>query len=301
MVVIISIDGLRPDSLSVARTPNILDMASRGTACWQAQTIFPPITLPSHASMLTGYPPSIHGLTWPDYRPEKGLSKVPTIFSYARATGLRTAMVVGKDKLNHLRLDGTLDDYEVVPGGDEPIVNAAIVQVQAGADLLMVHLPDVDTSGHASGWMSDAYLQQVAEADHAVGRLLAALPPQATIILTADHGGLGPTHGVDRVQDMTIPWIIEGGRRPQQRAGAEDLDHGHRRHRARRLRPAPGHGRLRQAGDRSVQGRHQRRAPGRRPAVSFQPAGLARVTRDALQAVLPGLSRPRVLPGRRPG
>ena len=68
MVVIVSIDGLRPGSLSVERTPNILDMAGRGTACWQAQTIFPPITLPSHASMLTGYLPATHGLTWGDYQ-----------------------------------------------------------------------------------------------------------------------------------------------------------------------------------------------------------------------------------------
>ena len=104
MVVIISIDGLRPDSLSVERTPTILDMAARGTACWQAQTIFPPITLPSHASMLTGYLPSAHGLTWGDYQPAKGNSKVPTIFSYARAAGMRTAMVVGKDKLNQSKL-----------------------------------------------------------------------------------------------------------------------------------------------------------------------------------------------------
>jgi len=210
MVVIITIDGLRPDSLSVERTPNILDMAGRGTACWQAQTVFPPITLPSHASMLTGYLPSVHGLTWGDYQPARGNSKVPTIFSYARAAGLRTAMVVGKDKLNHLNLAGSLDAYELVAGGDEVVVNHAIVQIMAGADLLLTHLPDVDVSGHASGWMSAAYLQQVAEADQAVQRLLNAIPPRATVILTADHGGLGPTHGVNRTQDMTIPWIIEG-------------------------------------------------------------------------------------------
>lgn len=210
MVVIISIDGLRPDSLSVERTPQILDMAARGTACWQAQTIFPPITLPSHASMLTGYLPSAHGLTWGDYQPAKGLSRVPTIFSYARAAGLRTVMVVGKDKLNHLKLDGSLDVYDLVGGTDEAIVNQAIVQVQAGADLMLVHLPDVDTAGHSAGWMSDRYLTQVAEADQAVGRFLGALPRHATVILTADHGGLGPTHGMNRVQDMAIPWIIVG-------------------------------------------------------------------------------------------
>lgn len=210
MVVIVSIDGLRPDSLSVERTPNILDMAGRGTACWQAQTIFPPITLPSHASMLTGYPPAAHGMTWGDYQPARGLVKVPTIFSYARAAGLRTVMVVGKDKLNHLKLDGSLDAYDLIGGDDEAIVNQAVVEVLAGADLMLVHLPDVDVSGHSSGWMSDRYLQQVAEADRAVGRLLTALPRNATVILTADHGGLGPTHGMNRTQDMTIPWIIVG-------------------------------------------------------------------------------------------
>jgi predicted AlkP superfamily pyrophosphatase or phosphodiesterase len=210
MAVVVSIDGLRPDALNVDRTPGILDMAARGTACWQAQTIFPPITLPAHASMLTGYLPQTHGLTWGDYQPARGLSRVPTIFSYARAAGLRTVMVVGKDKLNHLNVDGSLDSYQVVGGDDDTIVNAAVVQISAGADLLFVHLPDVDTAGHAAGWMSERYLQQVTEVDRAVGRLLGALPRHATMILTADHGGLGPTHGMDRTQDMTIPWVIVG-------------------------------------------------------------------------------------------
>ena len=89
-------------------------------------------------------------------------------------------------------------------------MNAAIVQISAGADLLFVHLPDVDTAGHATGWMSERYLQQVIEVDRAVGRLLNALPRHGTMILTADHGGLGPTHGMDRAQDMTIPWVMVG-------------------------------------------------------------------------------------------
>jgi predicted AlkP superfamily pyrophosphatase or phosphodiesterase len=209
VVVIVSVDGLRPDALSVERTPNILGMASIGTASWLAQTTFPPITLPSHASMLTGYPPAIHGLTFNNYMPEKGFSRVPTVFSYARAAGFRTAMVVGKDKFNHLKLEGSLDSFEI-GAGDDDIVNRAVVQLQAGADLLMVHLPNVDICGHTNQWMSAKYLQQVNEADQAVGRLRTALPPQATMILTADHGGLGPTHGVDRATDMSIPWVITG-------------------------------------------------------------------------------------------
>ena len=209
LVVVVSIDGLRPDALSIERTPNILEMASRGTASWLAQTTYPPITLPSHASMLTGYPPNIHGLTFANYTPEKGVSRVPTMFSYARAAGLRTAMVVGKDKFNHLKLEGSLDSFEIGTGDDDN-VNRAVVQLQAGADLLMVHLPDVDICGHTNQWMSAKYLQQVIEADQAVGRLRRALPPHGTMIVTADHGGLGPTHGVDRASDMSIPWVIAG-------------------------------------------------------------------------------------------
>jgi predicted AlkP superfamily pyrophosphatase or phosphodiesterase len=209
LVVVVSIDGLRPDALSIERTPNILEMASRGTASWLAQTTYPPITLTSHASMLTGYPPSIHGLTFANYTPDKGASRVPTMFSYARAAGLRTAMVVGKDKFNHLKLEGSLDSFEIGTGDDDN-VNRAVVQLQAGADLLMVHLPDVDICGHANQWMSAKYLQQVIEADQAVGRLRRALPPHGTMIVTADHGGLGPTHGVDRASDMSIPWVIAG-------------------------------------------------------------------------------------------
>jgi predicted AlkP superfamily pyrophosphatase or phosphodiesterase len=209
LVVVVSIDGLRPDALSIERTPNILEMASRGTASWLAQTTYPPITLPSHASMLTGYPPAVHGLNFANYTPEKGVSRVPTVFSYARAAGLRTAMVVGKDKFNHLKLDGSLDSFEI-GAGDDDIVNRAIVQLQMGADLLFVHLPEVDVCGHANQWMSAKYLVQVNEADQAVGRLRRALPPHATMILTADHGGLGPTHGVDRATDMSIPWVIAG-------------------------------------------------------------------------------------------
>ncbi|MET0556199.1 MAG: alkaline phosphatase family protein [Vicinamibacteria bacterium] len=209
LVVVVSIDGLRPDALSIERTPNILEMASRGAASWLAQTIYPPHTLPSHASMLTGYPPNVHGLNFNNFTPEKGVSRVPTVFSYARAAGLRTAMVVGKDKFNHLKIEGSLDSYEIGMGDDDN-VNRAIVQIQAGADLLMVHLPDVDLCGHANQWMSPKYLQQVNEADQAVGRLRRALPPSGTMIVTADHGGLGPTHGVDRASDMSIPWVIAG-------------------------------------------------------------------------------------------
>ena len=40
--------------------------------------------------------------------------------------------------------------------------------------------------------------------------LLAALPPQTTVILTADHGGKDRDHGPDVPENMTVPWIVAG-------------------------------------------------------------------------------------------
>ena len=60
--------------------------------------------------------------------------------------------------------------------------------------------------------MSAAYLAQLQQTDEAVGRLVALLPPDATVILTADHGGQLKNHGTTDRADTTIPWIIAGPR-----------------------------------------------------------------------------------------
>ena len=59
-------------------------------------------------------------------------------------------------------------------------------------------------------WMSGAYLDAVAGADAAIGRVVAALPARTTVIVTADHGGHVNNHGTTDPQDMTIPWIVNG-------------------------------------------------------------------------------------------
>jgi phosphopentomutase len=86
------------------------------------------------------------------------------------------------------------------------------VQAGTGFAILFVHFPDVDLVGHADGWMSGAYLRTLSRLDEAVGRLLAALPPETTVILTADHGGKGHTHSGDIAENTTVPWIVAGPR-----------------------------------------------------------------------------------------
>jgi predicted AlkP superfamily pyrophosphatase or phosphodiesterase len=207
-VVIISIDGLRPDALSEAATPNIMRLARRGSYTLRAETVTPSETTPGHASMLSGYTPKVHKITWDEWKPEKGNITVPTLLSTAKACAFQTVMVVGKNKLQHVAPQGGI--FVFAPRGDDDVINEAVVRALLPFDILFVHLPNVDLVGHSKGWMSSEYMTQLSYTDQSLGRLLSAIPANATIILSADHGGSAFDHGTERSQNMTIPWMISG-------------------------------------------------------------------------------------------
>jgi len=211
-VVIVSIDGLRPDALLKSDTANIQALAARGAYTWEARTIMPSNTLPSHVSMLTAYPPEVHRILWDEYLPVRGRLTVPTLFTAVRAAGMRSVMVVGKNKFDYFKDTGAVDVYTVAAGGDDDVAARAAAEAESGFNVMFVHLPEVDLSGHSKNWMSPAYLDRVVHADQAVGRLLSALPWWTTVILTADHGGgsRANNHGSDTACDMTIPWVVSG-------------------------------------------------------------------------------------------
>lgn len=211
-VVIVSIDGLRPDAVQQMNGTNLSGLATSGAYTWKAQTVMPSNTLPSHTSMLTGYTPARHGITWDDYAPDRGRITLPTIFLAARRAGLGTAMVVGKEKFNTLRDTGDMDVFVGGARTDDDVANQAIVRLQTNAALLFVHLPDVDLSGHATFWMSTSYTDRIMSADRALGRIVSALPANTTVIVTADHGGHDNLHGTNNTLDLSIPWIIAGPR-----------------------------------------------------------------------------------------
>ncbi len=215
-VLVISVDGLRPDAIQLADTPNLEWLMAEGAVSWEAQTILPSVTLPSHTSMLSGTTPKVHGVIWNDYEPDRGHVQVPTLFTVAHEAGLSTAMFVGKIKLEHIAIPNTVDTYAFVTGGDARVAGEAAAHLRnAAPDVLFVHLPDVDTTGHLHGWLSSPQLDFVTKADAAVGVLLDALESvgrldSTLIIVTADHGGIGTSHGGNDPESMTIPWIIFG-------------------------------------------------------------------------------------------
>lgn len=221
-VIVVSVDGLRPDAIAKYNAPTLQRLIREGAYTLSALTIDASNTLPSHTSMLTGQLPEQHGVKWNHvFTADAEVVDVPNIFSIARAHGYTTAAFFSKAKFQPLQRDGTLD-YSQAPGGwfgrwssERTMTDVAEYLQTARPNVLFVHLADVDTAGHRSGWMSDAYGRAVLTVDAAITQLL-GIAERAygarnfSVIVTADHGGHGLGHGSTDPVDVTIPWIAWG-------------------------------------------------------------------------------------------
>lgn len=196
--------------------PTLDALRAQGAYQPAAQTVLPSVTLVSHASMLSGMSPEKHGIFWNSNDPDLGKVKGPTLFSVAHEAGLSTALVAGKPKLEHLVLPDSVDTYIYAGFTDRQVVNEALAVIQTDMPaLLFIHLPDVDSAGHALGWMSLGQLLAASLTDSFIGEVVSALDTegyldQTLLIITADHGGSGVKHGSDSPEDMTIPWLAVG-------------------------------------------------------------------------------------------
>jgi predicted AlkP superfamily pyrophosphatase or phosphodiesterase len=242
-VIVISCDGLRPDVLLRADTPNLRRMMARGAFTLWARTIPIAITLPSHTSMVTGVYPEKHGITWNDDEPEMGYPKVPTLFALAKKRGYTTAIATGKSKFSTLNKPGTVDwinipsAYRVV-GSTEikgTMFEDAVVARQAceiiashQPNVMFIHFPGADKIGHSIGWGTPEQIAIVGQIDTGIGKIMQTLETEnlidsTVVIVSADHGGAVKTHGgvaegkpIDDPRSRSIPWICVG---PGVRAG----------------------------------------------------------------------------------
>lgn len=216
--VLLVIDGLRPDAIAAAHTPNLHRLMREGAHTLQARSVMPCITLPVHLSMVTSVPPQVHGVlenvAWHQPRAE-----LCSLFDLAHAEGLQVAAFFNWEHLRALAAPGSLSaSHYVGPatkrGTDQQVAHMAAPAVRrAEADLLFIYFGELDETGHAHGWMSPAYLRVLEEADRALGTVLEAVTDSAgeyDLLMVSDHGGHGHHHGTDLPEDMTVPWMAWG-------------------------------------------------------------------------------------------
>jgi len=203
--------------------PNLRSLLSTGAYSFWAKTTALAVTLPSHTSMVTGVAPAKHGIVWNSDLPfrETVYPTYPTVMELATRAGWVTAMAAGKSKFATLNKPGTIT-HVFVPSSPNSSVDDDVVADHAvdmigkyRPALLFVHFPGVDHWGHDKGWGSPQQIAAIERADLQLGRILAAigqagLSATTAIIVSADHGGAGRTHGPDDARSRHIPWILTG-------------------------------------------------------------------------------------------
>lgn len=236
-VVLVTIDTLRADRVGAyggaAKTP-ALDALARDGARFDHAFATAPITLPSHASLMSGrYPPG-HGGRHNGMRIDL---TTPTLADAFARAGFATGAFVAAFPLD--RRFGLIKGFQSYgdrmprdAGGrvtnERPgraVVDEALAWVSGHRSarlFLWVHLFEPHApygAPGAAGSMAARYDQDVAEADTQVGRLLAGLGfdrAQTLVVVASDHGEAFGEHGEISHSVFTydttlrVPLIVSG-------------------------------------------------------------------------------------------
>ena len=246
-VVIITIDTLRADHVGAygygaARTPAMDGLAREGVRFDRAYATAP-ITLTSHASLMTGrYPPG-HGARHNGMRLDL---RTPTLAEHFARAGFATAAFIAAFPLDRRfgLIKGFREYGDAMPRdangrvtNERPgrlVVDEAIAWADRHRNdraFLWVHLfePHAPYGNPADASQARRsaiarYDDEVAEADAQIARLLAALRfdrAQSLVVLTADHGEAFGEHGEIShsvfAYDTTlrVPLMMSGGSLPR--------------------------------------------------------------------------------------
>lgn len=226
--VLITLDTTNRDALGcygqvLAITPNLDRLAAESILFEEARTVAP-LTLPAHASMLTGLVPLRHGVRDNALRPLD--DSAATLAERLRERGFQSAAFVSAVVLAApWGLDQGFDVYDAPLSSEEGSAG--------GPTAHMLERPAADTVGAACAWLrardrtrpfllwvhgfephephapprelleraqGNPYLGEVAALDRALGELLAALREEPgldrlVLVVAADHGEALGAHG----------------------------------------------------------------------------------------------------------
>ncbi len=241
-VLFVTIDTLRADHVGAygadfARTPTLDSLAAAGVR-FETAIAATPITLPSHATLLTGTRPPRHGVR------HNGTFKLgeelPTLAEGFAAAGYRTAAVVGAVVLRaRYGLARGFEHYDDRIGTRKAgsagflertareVTDAALARLAAADDapiFLWVHYYDPHLDHRAPPEFAERfpgrpYDAEIAYVDAELGRLLAGFAERGReplVSVTSDHGeSLGEhgelNHGLTLYDAVTrVPWIVAG-------------------------------------------------------------------------------------------
>jgi phosphonoacetate hydrolase len=246
-LVVVCVDGCEPayldEAIAAGVMPYMATVRARGTYRL-ADCVMPSFTNPNNLSIVTGAPPSVHGISGNYfYDPDTGAEvmmndpkylRADTILAVLAAAGARVAVVTAKDKLRRLLGHGlrgicfssekadevTRDEHGIedalgLVGRPVPSVYSAELSefvFAAGVALMRRERPDV-TYLSTTDYVQHKHAPGTPEANAFYrmmdGYLARLAEAGATVALTADHGMSGKTDAAGRPQIVYLQDVLD--------------------------------------------------------------------------------------------
>ncbi|WP_061540248.1 ectonucleotide pyrophosphatase/phosphodiesterase [Collimonas fungivorans] len=213
-LILVSIDGFKPDYLTRGVTPNLNALAAQGARAEAMRPSFPSITFPNHYTLVTGLRPDRHGIVGntmgdseiPGVRFSLGnrqatndrrwWDEAEPIWVTAEQHGVRSATMFwpGSEAAIHGVRPSEWRSYDSkLPANQrvDTLLGWLDKPVASRPAFLTLYFEDVDHAGHEYGPDAAQTTQAAAHVDEALGRLVAGLQTRdikANIVIVSDHG-----------------------------------------------------------------------------------------------------------------
>lgn len=210
-VIVLLVDGMGYHLLPrmAAHAPVVADVLSGTTGqVSELASTLPSTTPTSLVSLGTGQDPGAHGILgftlnvpgtdrvlthilWRDDPPSRTWQPVPTWFELMAAAGIRSTVVLpaafaGSGLTDAAYRGARFNGVQ----RDDDYARRLLDVLADGPGLVYGYTPPLDTAAHIFGIDSAEWAAAAAGVDQLLTRLLAGLPPDAALVVTADHGGL---------------------------------------------------------------------------------------------------------------
>lgn len=242
-VLVIGLDGVRPDVLAQVNTPNIDALIAAGAFADRVTTKAQTISGPGWSSMLTGVWPAKHRVVNNDFTPND-YANYPDFLTRLELVDreFSTFAVVdwpplgGPDSGGPL-IGDTVDAKLMFDGEEHGYYSADSASVAAAArylanqdpDASFVYIGNPDVVAHEHGGLAAEYYNSIETADAHVGTLVEAVRSRATfdqedwlILISTDHGHKDEGgHGGTSPEETTVFYLASG---PSAARGATTFD-----------------------------------------------------------------------------
>ena len=214
-VILISIDGMRPDGLKSCGNPYVKELEKLCSYTYNGSSCIPSVTFPCHFAMAHSVTPQRHGILTNTYVPQ--VRPIKGIFEKIADFGGVNAMYYGWEPLRDIVLPGALKFATYInayteESSDTALTDEAEKRIRSDKpDFVFLYMVEPDEKGgHDNGWMSEEYLRRISLAIDNVKRMIESFGDEYSVIVMADHGGHERSHGTEMPEDMTVPFFFYG-------------------------------------------------------------------------------------------